>query len=168
MAHDQPDPIQEHLPRGAATGYILVVSDYRPLNLGHAATLCLHGYAVYTAVTCTDVFRIFDKYHPPPMDLVAFASLVHGWHHREGERRPADMCQKTDAEWQTRNMRAVLDLVRERQLTPPRVLIAMELMSFGWYKITAEELAEAGLRYQTYPANDPHVIVDLLRRSGGV
>ena len=139
-----------------------MVSDYRPLNLGHAATLCLHGYAVYTAVTCTDVPRIFEAYSPGPVDVVAFASLVHGWHHGEGEARPADMPAATDPQWQTRNMRAVVDLVEGRQERAPRVLIARELMTYGWYRITADDLATVGLAYETYPANDPHAIVDLL------
>jgi hypothetical protein len=164
MSGSRVGPIDESLPAGQPLGCVLIVSDYRPLNLGHAATLCLHGYAVYTAVTCTDVPRIFTKYAPGNIDLLVFASLVHGWHHGEGERRPAGMTPTTDADWQTRNMRAVLDLVCERQEHPPLILVAVELMTYGWYKITAETLAEAGLGYHTYSASDPHAIVDLLRR----
>lgn len=163
MPGDRFGPIEEHLPAGPPHGCVLVVSDYRPLNLGHAFTLCMHGYAVYTAVTCTDVPRIFESYTVGDVDAVVFASLVHGWHHGEGERRPADTPAATDPQWQTRNMRAVVDLVCERQARPPRVLIAVELMTFGWYTITADALAEAGLEYQTYPANNPHAVVALLR-----
>jgi hypothetical protein len=60
-------------------------------------------------------------------------------------------------------MRAVIDIVCGRQGSPPRVLIAVELMTFGWYRITADALEKAGVEYQTYPASDPHAIVDFLR-----
>ena len=162
MSSDQPCPIEQHLPQGQPHGCVLIVSDYRPLNLGHASTLCMHGYAVYTAVTCTDVPRIFEQYDVGDVDPIVFASLVHGWHHGEGERRPPEICPTTDPQWQTRNMRAVVDLVTARQESPPLVLIAVELMTYGWYAITADALAEAGLEYRTYPANDPHAIVDML------
>jgi hypothetical protein len=156
-------PIEEHLPQGQSGGCILIVSDYRPLNLGHAATLCTHGYAVYTAVTCTDVPRIFERYAVGDLNLVAFASLVHGWHHQEGERRPEGIPPSTDPDWQIRNMTTVIDIVCQRQESPPRVLIAVELMTFGWYTITAEALEAAGVRYETYSVSDPHAIVDFLR-----
>ena len=163
MSGDHVGPIDEHLPRGQPKGCILVVSDYRPLNLGHAFTLCTHGYAVYTAVTCTDVPQIFERYAVGDVNLVVFASLVHGWHHGEGERRPESIPPATDPEWQIRNMRAVIDIVCGRQGSPPRVLIAVELMTFGWYRITADALEKAGVEYQTYPASDPHAIVGFLR-----
>ena len=155
--------VDEHLPRGEPRGCILVVSDYRPLNLGHAAALCAGGYAVYTAVTCTDVPRIFERYTVGDVDLVVFASLVHGWHHREGEIRPGSIPEATDLEWQVRNMSEVIDIVSGRQGSPPGVLIAVELMTFGWYTITAEALEAAGVEYQTYSAKDPHSILDFLR-----
>ena len=163
MSGDRLCPMDEHLPQGKPKGCILVVSDYRPLNLGHAATLCMEGYAVYTAVTCTDVPRVFERYTVGDVDLVVFASLVHGWHHREGERRPTGIPQATDPEWQTRNMREVIDIVCQRQESRPRVLIAVELITFGWYRITADVLEEAGVEYQTYSASDPYAIADLLR-----
>jgi len=141
---------------------VLVVSDYRPLNLGHAAALCPYGYAVYTAVTCTDVPRIFERFVAGPVDLIAFASLVHGWHHQEAERRPAGIPVSTDPDWQTRNMKTVVEAVCTRQETTPTVVIAVELMAYGWYRITAEALAEAGIAYQTYPASDPHALLLLL------
>lgn len=162
MAGDHFCPIDEHLPPGEPRGCVLIVSDYRPLNLGHASVLCLEGLAVYTAVTCTDVPRLFERYSVGDLDLIVFASLVHGWHHREGEGRPEDIPLDTDADWQIRNMKAVLDLVCGRQANPPRVVIAEELMTYGWYHITVEALAEAGLDYQTYSASDPHAIVKLL------
>jgi hypothetical protein len=163
MSDDHLCPIDEHLPQGQPRGCVLVVSDYRPLNLGHATALCREGYAVYTAVTCTDVPRIFERYTVGDVDLVVFASLVHGWHHREGEGRPAGIPLTTDPEWQTRNMREVIDIVCGRQESPPRVLIAVELMAFGWYRITADGLEAAGVEYQTYSASDPHAIVDFVR-----
>jgi hypothetical protein len=163
MSGDRLCPIDEHLPPGKPKGCILIVSDYRPLNLGHAATLCKEGYAVYTAVTCTDVPRIFERYTVGDFDLVVFASLVHGWHHGEGERRPGSIPQTTDPEWQTRNMREVIDIVCGRQGTPPRVLIAVELMALDWYRISADALAAVGVEYQTYSASDPHAIIDFLR-----
>jgi hypothetical protein len=162
MSGDRSGPIDEYLPQGEPKGCILIVSDYRRLNLGHAAVLCSHGYAVYTAVTCTDVPRIFERYTIFDVDLVVFASLVHGWHHREGEARPGSIPTETDPEWQIRNMKEVIDIVCGRQGRPPQVLIAVELMTCGWYEITADALAAAGVEYQTYPANDPHAIVDFL------
>lgn len=160
------DPLcatDEYLPLGPPRGCILVVSDHRPLNRGHAATLCLQGYAVYTAVTCTDVSRICGRKLEGDLDLVVFASLVHGWHHREGEGRPWTIPQTTDPEWQTRNMREAIDIVCGRQESTPMVLIAVELMTCGWYNITADALATAGIEYQTYSASNPHAIVDVLR-----
>ena len=59
VSTNQLDPVEEHLPDGDPVGTILVVSDYRPLNLGHADALCEAGSAVYTAATCTDVPRLF-------------------------------------------------------------------------------------------------------------
>lgn len=163
MAVSRCGPIEEHRPQGEPRGCILVVSDYRPLNLGHAATLSAHGYTTYTAVTCTDVPRLFEQYAVGAVEVIVFASVVHGWHHREGEGRPSSPAASSDAEWQTRNMRAVVDLVCERQASRPRVLVAEELMNFGWYRITPEALARVGLEYQTYSACDPHAIVDLLQ-----
>ncbi|MEN6547441.1 MAG: hypothetical protein ABFE07_15520 [Armatimonadia bacterium] len=155
--------IDEHLPKDEPKGHILVVSDHRPLNLGHAATLCRYGYCVYTAITCTDVLRVLGRYSIGDVDLVVFPSVVHGWHHQEGEQRPPGMSPATDRQWQTRNMRAVVDLVCGRQERPPRVLIARELMTFGWYEITADALAEAGLEYGTYSAGNPHAILDFVQ-----
>jgi hypothetical protein len=156
-------PVEEHLPRGELKGCILVVSDYRPLNLGHAAALCAGGYAVYTAVTCTDVPRVFDIFIVPAVDAIAFASLVHGWHHREAEGRPDALPEDTDEQWQTRNMAEVIKLVSGRQKSPAAVLIAVELTRCGWYSITPEALTAAGIDYQTYSASDPHTILELLQ-----
>ena len=155
-------PVDEHLPSGEPKGCILVVSDYRPLNLGHAVVLCAGGYAVYTAVTCTDVPRVFEIFTVPAVDAIAFASLVHGWHHREAEGRPDGIPQNTDDEWQTRNMGEAIKLVSGRQQSPPAVLIAVELIAGGWYSITPESLTAAGIDYQTYSASDPHSILGLL------
>lgn len=162
MAGGRIAPVEEYLPRGDARGRVLVVSDHRPLNLGHAAILCAHGYAVYTAVTCTDVARMFETYQPGDLDLIVFASLVHGWHHLEGERRPGTIPKTTDAEWQTRNMRAIIDMVSQRQERAPAVVIAAELMEYGWYSITAEALEAAGVQYHTYSASDPRAILAFL------
>jgi len=163
MSGDRRCSIDEHLPPGKPKGCVLIVSDHRPLNLGHAVTLCKEGYAVYTAVTCTDVPRIFERYAVGDVDAIVFASLVHGWHHLEGEGRPGGIPPTTDPEWQTRNMKAVIDIVCGRQGTPPRALIAVELMALEWYRITADALAAVGVEYQTYSASDPHAIVDFLR-----
>jgi hypothetical protein len=163
MSDDRLCPVDEHLPEGKPKGCVLVVSDYRLLNLGHAFALCDEGYAVYTAVTCTDVPMIFERYHVGDVDLVAFASLVHGWHHLEREERPESIPQTTDPEWQTRNMREVIDIVCGRQTSPPKVLIAVELVTFGWYRITAEVLEKAGVEYEMYSASDPYSIVGFLQ-----
>lgn len=163
MSGGRHDPVEVHLPRGTPKGCVLVVSDHRPLNLGHAATLCTHGYAVYTAVTCTDVPRLFEACEVGEVDLIVFASIVHGWHHLEGEERPENAPQKTDPDWQVKNLRAVIDMVSERQERPPRALVAVELMAFGWYAITAEALEEAGIAYGTYSVSNPRAILEFLR-----
>ena len=162
MSRDHP-PVDEHLPRGELKGIVLVVSDYRPINLGHAAALCMKGYAVYTAVTCTDVPRVFEEFIVGDVDLVVFASLVHGWHHQEAEGRPESIPQTTDPEWQTRNIRQVIDTISARQETPPKVLVAMDLMTYGWYDITADGLEAVGVEYHTYSASSPHSIVGFLQ-----
>lgn len=164
MRGEQMQPVEEHLPRGERRGCIMVVSDYRLLNLAHAGTLCAAGYAVYTAVTCTDVPRVFELYVVGHVDLVAFASLVHGWHHEENEGRPTDIPPATDATWQVRNIRQVIDTICARQDAPPTVLIAVDLLSYSWYDISAEALAAAGIEYQTYSASSPHSILSFLSR----
>lgn len=155
------DPVGEHLPEGEPKGRILVISDYRPLNRLHSDLLNMEGYAVYTAETCTDVPRVFEAYQVSHVDLVVFASLVHGWHEHEG--RPSALPQETDPQWQVRNMKAVVDLVSSRQATPPRVLIADELMAFDWYGVTPDALASVGLQYATYPVSEPQALAELLR-----
>lgn len=157
-------PVDEHLPAGEARGCILVVSDYRLLNLGHASALCGSGYVVYTAVTCTDVPRVFETFQVRDVNLVAFASLVHGWHHDENELRPEAMPDATDDQWQVRNIKQVVDAIRARQSTPPVVLVAIDLLTYRWYDITAEALAAAGIEYHTYSASDPHSILGFLSR----
>lgn len=163
MPHEELACVDEHLPAGDPLGTVLVVSDYRPLNLGHAYALCSEGYAVYTAVTCTDVHRVFEMFAVGDVDAVVFPSLVHGWHHREGEVRPDGIPRATDGEWQTRNLREAIEIVAARQASRPKVLIAREMLTSGWYDTTAEALAAAGVEYGTYSAGDPHSIVDLLR-----
>ena len=140
-----------------------MVSDHRPLNLAHADALCIEGYAVYTAVTCTDVPRVFERFKVGHVELIVFASLVHGWHHREAERRPETISETTDGEWQTRNIAEVIEIVRGRQTSAPRVLVAAELMDYSFYEVTAEALAAAGLECRVYPSNDPHAILGFLR-----
>ncbi len=156
-------PVEQHLPRQEPRGNVLVVSDYRPLNLGHAAGLVREGYAVYTAVTCTDVPRVFERFAVESIDLVVFASLVHGWHHGEAEERPEGIPETTDADWQIRNIVEAIESIHQRQGKRPPVLIAEELMTYGWYQITAEGLAAAGVEFQTYSASNPQGIVDFIR-----
>jgi len=156
------DPVEQHLPKGEPRGTVLVISDYRPLNLGHAAALVREGYAVYTAVTCTDVPRVFERFDVGRVDLVVFASLVHGWHHREAEQRPAGMPETTDADWHTRNIVQALENVQGRQGARPLALIAMELMAYGWYRITADALDDAGVQFQTYSVSNPRGIVEFM------
>jgi len=163
MLNEHAQPVEEHLPRGAARGCILVVSDYRLLNLGHASTLSMAGYAVYTAVTCTDVPRVFEQFTVNSVDLVVFASVVHGWHHEEAERRPKDIPAATDREWQTRNIKQVIDTVAARQQTPPKVLVATDLLDYACYDISADALAAAGIEYQTYSAGDPRSVMGFLQ-----
>jgi len=163
MPHDELACVDEHLPDGEPAGTVLVVSDYRPLNLGHAYALCSRGYAVYTAVTCTDVTRVFETFVVGDVDAIVFPSLVHGWHHREAEGRPEGIPEETDREWQTRNLREAIEIVAARQENRPKVVIAREMLTPGWYDTTADALAAAAVEYRTYPAGDPHSIVDLLR-----
>lgn len=162
MRRGDVDPVDEYLPRGEVRGCVLVVSDYRLLNLGHAAAVRKAGYAVYTAVTCTDVPRVFETFAVGHIDLTVFASLVHGWHHQEAEDRPQSMPRKTDDRWQTRNIVQVVDTVSARQQTPPKVLVATDLITQSCYDISADALAAAGIEYQTYSASDPTAIVDFL------
>lgn len=164
MLSESIHPVEEHMPRGERRGCILVVSDYRLLNLGHAATLSRAGYAVYTAVTCTDVPRIFEQFTVGDVDVVVFASLVHGWHHAEAEARPDTIPETTDREWHVRNLKQVVDTIRGRQTTPPRVLVATDLLQHNCYQISAEALQAAGIEYDSYAAGDPPSIVRLLRR----
>lgn len=140
----------------------MVISDHRRLNLLHAEALCDAGYAVYTAVTCTDVPRLLDQFRVTSVDTVVFASLVHGWHPREAEERPVTVPDETDGDWQVRNIRQFLDTVRGRQRTQPKVLVAVELMGYSFYDVTAEALAVAGIDYQAYPASDPSATVDFV------
>lgn len=161
--HGEMASVDEHLPAGDPLGTVLVVSDYRPLNLGHAYALCSEGYAVYTAVTCTDVHRVFETFAVADVDAVVFPSLVHGWHHREAEPRPEAIPRDSDADWQMRNLREAVEIVAARQASRPKVLIAREMLTPGWYDTTAEALAAAGVEYDTYSAGDPHGIADLLR-----
>ncbi|MGC9319893.1 MAG: hypothetical protein ACP5KN_17810 [Armatimonadota bacterium] len=162
MRSGRVDPVDEYLPRGEVRGCVLVVSDYRMLNLGHAATVRKAGYAVYTAVTCTDVPRIFEAFTVGHIDLVVFASLVHGWHHQEAEERPQGIPRVTDDRWQTRNIAQVIETVSARQRTPPKVLVATDLIVHDCYDISADGLAAAGIKYQTYSASDPTSIVGFL------
>lgn len=141
---------------------MLVISDHRPLNLGHAATLSVNGCAVYTAVTCTDVPRVFEKFDVGEVDVIVFASLVHGWHHAEGETRPGSMPRTTDPDWQIRNMKAVIDIVRARQERKPTVVIASELLAYGWYSISPEALENAAVEYHTYSVSRPRSILGFL------
>jgi len=163
MVSEHAQPVEEHLPRGEAQGCILVVSDYRLLNLGHASALSLAGYAVYTAVTCTDVPRVFEQFEVGDVDLIVFASVVHGWHHEEAERRPEDIPAATDNQWQTRNIRQVIDTVAARQQTPPGILVATDLLDYSCYDISADALADAGIEYQTYSAGDPRSVLGFLQ-----
>jgi hypothetical protein len=160
---DQVDPVNEFLPEVKPRGHVLVVSDYRSLNVGHAAALCKAGYAVYTAVTCTDVPRVYESFDVEQIDLIAFASLVHGWHHREAEERPPGLPMESDAEWQTRNILQVVDLVSRRQQSPPKVLIATDLVDYECYSVSKCALEQAGLKIQTYSAGNPPSILRLLQ-----
>jgi len=161
---EQVHPVDEHLPRGEPRGCILVVSDCRLRNLGHATALTLAGYVVYTAVTCTDVLRVFEQFSVGHVDLVVLASLVHGWHHQEAEGRPVDIPETTDEHWHTRNIKQVVETVAARQPTPPTVLVATDLLNYTCYVISADALAAEGIEFQTYSAGDPPSIVGFLSR----
>jgi len=159
----QPEPVDEYLPEGKPLGCVLVVSDYRLLNLGHASALRRAGYAVYTAVTCTDVPRVYEAFEVKHIDLIAFPSLVHGWHHQEAEERPISIPPKTDVEWHTRNFLQVVEAVTDGQQTPPEVLIATDLIEHDCYRVSADALKTAGFEYATYPASNPPSIVGFLQ-----
>jgi len=163
MLPEHVEAVAEHLPRGEVRGRILVISDYRLLNLGHAVALSTAGYVVYTAVTCTDVPRVFAAFSVGHLDAVVFASLVHGWHHEEAERRPTDVPHTSDEEWQTRNIIQVIHTVTARQQIPPKILIATDLLGYTCYDINAESLAAAGIEYDIYSAGDPPSILRYLQ-----
>lgn len=165
MRTEQLQPISEYLPRGDVVGCVLVVSDYKLLNLGHASALRKAGYVVYTAVTCTDVPRIYGLYSVGEIDLIVFASLVHGWHHQEAEARPEEMPSATDMQWHTRNIVQVVETVSSRQPSPPRVLVATDLIEYDCYRVSGDDLALAGVRFETYSATDPPSIVGYLQSS---
>jgi hypothetical protein len=156
-------PVSETLPRGEIRGAVLVVSDNRLLNLSHAVAVCSAGYAVYTAVTCTDLARVFKEYSVEHIDLIVFASLVHGWHHQEAEERPREMPPFTDAEWQIRNILQVVDIVSSRQQTPPKVIVAADLISHDCYSISKDALEAAGISVEMYSAGNPPSIVRFLQ-----
>ena len=163
MLSEHVNPVDEHLPKGEVRGRVLVISDYRPLNLAHAAAVCAAGYAVYTAVTCTDVPRIYERFAVGHIDLIAFASLVHGWHHDEAEERPLEMPAHTDVKWQIRNMLQVVETVSLRQHTGPKVLVATDLMSYDYYSISRDALEAAGVDINTYSAGNPPSIIGFLK-----
>ncbi|MGI5818089.1 MAG: hypothetical protein ACOX9R_08320 [Armatimonadota bacterium] len=155
-------PVNEYLPEIKSQGTILVVSDYRLLNLGHASALCKAGYSVYTAITCSDVPRVFDRFKVGSIDMVVFASLVHGWHHWEGEERPPTIPPKTDVKWHTRNFAEVVETIVSRQAPPPKVMIAYDLIKHDCYDINEDALAAAGVKYETYSANNPRSLPEFL------
>lgn len=157
-------PVNEYLPKIESQGTILVVSDYRLLNLGHASALCRAGYSVYTAITCSDVPRVFERFEVGDIDMVVFASLVHGWHHQEAEERPANIPPKTDVKWHTRNFAQVVETVASRQNLPPRVLIADDLIVHDCYDINEDALAADGIEYETYSASNPQSVTDFLSK----
>lgn len=166
MRNEQLAPVDQHLPPGEILGCILVISDYRLLNLGHASALRRAGYAVYTAVTCTDVPRVFETFAVDHIDLIAFASLVHGWHHQEAEQRPSEIPEDTDGQWHTRNILNVVEIVNSRQQSPAKVLVATDLLEHDCYEITAGSLKAAGVQFESYSASNPTTIVGHLQRSG--
>ena len=162
MRSEQIHPVEEHLPPGGPRGCVLVVSDYRLLNLAHATAIRAAGYAVYTAVTCTDVPRVFETYAVGHINLVAFASLVHGWHHQEAEERPENIPQGTDEQWHTRNILKVFEMIKARQESPPKVLVATDLIDHDCYAISTETLEAAGLEFDTYSASNPPSVITFL------
>jgi len=162
MLSDHVHPVDEHPARGDVRGHVLVISDYKLLNLSHAAALCAAGYTVYTAVTCTDVPRIYERFDVGHIDLIVFASLVHGWHHEEAEARPPDMPVRTDVKWQIRNILQVVSTVSSRQQNPPKVLVATDLIAYDCYSISRDALEEAGVDVSTYSAGNPPSIVGFL------
>lgn len=163
MHTEQVDPVDRFLPEGKPRGHVLVVSDYRSLNIAHAAALCKAGYAVYTAVTCTDVPRVYESFDVGQIELIAFASLVHGWHHEEAEERPRGLPMESDTEWQTRNILQVVELVRRRQQAPPKVLVATDLVDYECYSVSKSALEQGGIEIQTYSAGNPPSILRLLQ-----
>ncbi len=163
MLSEHVDPVDEHLPKGEVQGRVLVVADYRLLNLAHAAAVCAAGYAVYTAVTCTDVPRIYERFTVDHIDLIVFASLVHGWHHEAAEERPLEMPVQTDVKWQIRNILQVVETVSLRQQTRPKVLVATDLISHECYSISRDALEAAGIDVSTYSAGNPPSIIGFLK-----
>ncbi len=159
MLRDHTGPVDEYVPRGDAKGCVLVVSDYRLLNVAHATALRTAGYRVYTAVTCTDVPRVFETFEVPHVDLLVFASLVHGWHHLEAEARPEEMPSSSDEQWQTRNILRVVEIVSARQGDRPKIIVATDLIKHDCYDVTADALTAVGLKFETYsPSNPPSLV----------
>ena len=158
----QPEPVEEYLPEGEPRGCVLVVSDLQGFHVTHAAALCLAGYAVYTALTCTDVPRVYEALGVAHIDLVAFVSLGHGGHGETAEERAPDMPTHTDAKWQSNSILQAVDTVSFIQQAPPKVFLATDLISQDCISISRDALKAAGIHVDTYSARNAFSIVGFL------
>lgn len=139
---------------GESQPTLLVLSDYKPLNMAHVAFLGLHGYRTLAAITYTDAVRMLSgEAGTTEICAIVVASKVHGWHHLEGETRPAEIPAKSES-WQMENIKHIYDLVARNQHRPPLLFVAHDLIETGWYHITADGLEELGLQYQVYQSGD--------------
>ena len=141
---------------------LLVLSDYRPLNRAHVEFLKLHGYRALDAITYTDAVRMLSGgAGTTEIRAIVIASKVHGWHHLEGETRPAEIPAQSGS-WQMDNIKHIHDLVARNQHRPPLLFVADDLLERGWYHITVDGLEELGLQYQVYQSEDLATVIAAL------
>ena len=79
------------------------------------------------------------------------------------EMSPEGIPLATDVQWHTRNILQVIETVSSRQTSPPRVLIATDLIEYDCYEVSGDDLAMAGVAYDTYSATNPPSIVGYLQ-----
>lgn len=144
-------------------GAILVLSNRRNLNLFHAKLFFRWDYKVITAVAYTDVVKLLQDF-PDKINVIVIASLVLGWHANEGEERPEEIPQGED-NWQARNIRRVIDLVKGRQEEEPSIFVAEDLIKNRYFEITREGLEQEEISSKTYRASDPKTLIDQLEQA---
>ncbi len=149
-------------------GGILVLSNDQKVNEVYGLLLSRKGYDVYTGITYTDINAIYQTYAPSGLEAIVFAhETVHSHHHDEGEQRPTHFPEEPDAKydprWKARNMKKVVDDIRQRQEKP--VVVFAPIAGFtGRYGITTEILTELHVDFPIckYATARPEQIVQVL------